>query len=34
MMNEATNEQLDRYLFGEMTAAEQQLFFGRSSLQP
>ena len=34
MMNEATNEQLDRYLFGEMTAAEQQLFLDEAASNP
>lgn len=33
-MNEATNEQLDRYLFGEMNTAEQQHFLADAASNP
>ncbi|MCC7439813.1 MAG: hypothetical protein IT211_15100 [Armatimonadetes bacterium] len=33
-MNEATNEQLDRYLFGEMNTAEQQFFLDEAARNP
>lgn len=33
-MNEATNEQLDRYLFGEMNTAEQQFFLDEAASNP
>lgn len=33
-MNEATNEQLDRFLFGEMNTAEQQLFLADATSNP